>query len=134
MQALIQMTSLLRLHPNLRISGVELGDPAQLVQDVDDEIAVDVMLASRLPFGLGKSKIVRAGYLSDQAKTLIMPAIEKDAALRVRIVDIRAAHLHSDGDNQLSISVWGDPADIIPTAPLGRIFSRSRINDGPCAK
>jgi len=131
MQALIQMTSLLRLDPNLRISGVELGDPVQLVQDASDEIAVYLTLASRLPFGLGKSKIVLAGYLSDQAKTLIMPAIEKDAALRVRIVDIRAAHLHSDGGNRLSISVWGDPADIAPKGPPGRILSDSRINDAP---
>ena len=133
MQALIYMTSLLRLDPNLRMSGVDLGDRVQLVPEGDTEIAVYVMLASRLPFGLGKPRSTLAGYLCNQAKTLIMPAIEKDAPLRVCIVDIKAVYLHPDGVNIISISVWGDPADIIPKARV-QIFSRSRINDGPYIK
>ena len=108
-----------------------IGDPVQLQKEGDAEIAAFVMLPSRLPFGLGKSRIVRAGYLGNQAKALLWPAFEKPAPLRVRIVEILAAHLNADGTNRISISVWGDPADVVPSVPRAGIFSRSRINDDP---
>ena len=129
MQVLIHKTSLVRLDSNLRISGVGLGDPVELLQEGESDIVAFVVLPSRWPFGLGKSQIVRAGYLGSQAKALLWPAFEKDALLRVRIVEILAAHLSGDGLNRISISVWGDPADIIPIVPKRTIFSRSRIND-----
>jgi hypothetical protein len=131
MQVLIHKTSLVRLEANLRISGIGLGDPVQLLQEGESDIAAFVMLPSRMPFGLGKSRIVRAGYLGNQAKALLWPAFEKDAPLRVRVVEILAAHLAGDGLNRVSISVWGDPADITPSVPKTTIFSRSRINDDP---
>lgn len=131
MQVLIHKTSLVRLETNLRISGIGLGDPVQLLQEGESDIAAFVMLPSRMPFGLGKSRIVRAGYLGNQAKGLLWPAFEKDAPLRVRVVEILAAHLAGDGLNRVSISVWGDPADITPSVPKTTIFSRSRINDDP---
>jgi len=115
----------------MRIDGVGLGDPVQLQKEGDTDIAAFVMLPSRLPFGLGKSRIVRAGYLGNQAKVLLWPAFEKTALLRVRIVEILAAHLNADGKNLISISVWGDPANILPSVPRASIFSRSRINDDP---
>jgi hypothetical protein len=115
MQVLIHKTSLVRLEATLRIDGVGLGDPVQLHKEGDADIAAFVMLPSRLPFGLGKSHIVRAGYLGNQAKALLWPAIEKPAPLRVRIVEILAAHLSADGTNRISISVWGDPADVVPS-------------------
>jgi hypothetical protein len=131
MQVLIHKTSLVRLEANLRISGIGLGDPVQLLQEGNSDIAAFVMLPSRMPFGLGKSRIVRAGYLGNQSKALLWPAFEKDAPLRVRVVEILAAHLAGDGLNRVSISVWGDPADITPSIPKTTIFSRSRINDDP---
>jgi hypothetical protein len=94
-------------------------------------IAAFVMLPSRLPFGFGKFRIVRAGYLGNQAKALLWPAFEKPAPLRVRIVEILAAHLNADGKNRISILVWGDPADVAPGVPRASLFSRSRINDDP---
>ena len=115
MQVLIHRTSLVQLESNLRISGIGLGDPVQLLQEGDSDIAAFVMLPSRLPFGLGKSRIVRAGYLGNRAKALLWPAFKKDAPLRVRVVEILAAHLAGDGLNRVSISVWGDPADIMPS-------------------
>jgi hypothetical protein len=131
MQILIHKTSLVRLEATLRIDGVGLGDPVQLQKEGDADIAALVMLPSRLPFGLGKSRIVRAGYLGNQAKALLWPAFEKPAPLRVRIVEILAAHLNADGTNRISISVWGDPADVVPSVQRAGIFSRSRINDDP---
>lgn len=131
MQALIHKTSLVRLEMNLHISGVGLGDPVQLLQEGESDIAAFIMVPSSMPFGLGKSRIVRAGYLGSQAKALLWPAFEKNASLRVRIIEILGAHLAGDGVNRIFISVWGDPADITPSVPKRTIFSRSRINDHP---
>lgn len=130
MQILIHKTSLLRLEVNLRRDAIYLGDPMHLLQEGTDDVAAFVQLPSRLPFGIGKARSVRAGYLGNHAAKLIMPALVKGGQLRVRIVEIQARHLNSDGIDFISISVWGNPADIIPTVPLGRVFSRSRINDG----
>lgn len=130
MQILIHKTSLLRLEVNLRRDAIYLGDPMHLLQEGTDDVAAFVQLPSRLPFGIGKARSVRAGYLGSHAAKLIMPALVKGGQLRVRIVEIQARHLNSEGIDFISISVWGNPADIIPTVPLGRVFSRSRINDG----
>lgn len=130
MQVLIYKTSLLRLEVNLRRDAIYLGDPLQLQQEGSDDVAAFVNLPSLLPFRIGKARKVRAGYLGNHAKKLIVPALAKGVQLRVRIVEIQARHLNSEGTDMISISVWGDPADIIPTVPPGRIFSRSRINDG----
>jgi hypothetical protein len=42
-----------------------------------------------------------------------MSALEKNAPLRVRIVDLEAAHLSADGKDRVSISVWGNSSDIL---------------------
>jgi hypothetical protein len=131
MQVLIHKTSLVRLEPDLRISSIGLGDPVQLLREGDADVSAFVKLPSRIPFGLGKCSIVRAGYLGNQAKSWLWPALEKDAPLRVRIVEMLAAHLTGDGLNRVSISVWGDPADITPRFQRTTIFSRSRMNDEP---
>jgi hypothetical protein len=123
MQVLIYKTSLLRLEVNLCRDAIYLGDPLQLVQEGSDDVAAFVNLPSRLPFGIGKARKVRAGYLENHAKKLIVPALAKGGQLRVRIVEIQARHLNSEGIDMISILVWGDPADIIPTVPLGRIVS-----------
>jgi hypothetical protein len=127
---MIHKTSLLRLEVNLRRDAIYLGDPMQLLLEGTDDVAAFVQLPSRLPFGIGKVRSVRAGYLGNHAEELIMPALVKGGQLRVRIVEIQARHLNSTGIDLISISVWGNPADIIPTVPLGRVFSRSRINNG----
>lgn len=123
MQILTYKTSLLRLEVNLCRDAIYLGDPLQLVQEGNDDVAAFVKLPSRLPFGIGKARKVRAGYLENHAKKLIVPVLAKGGQLRVRIVEIQARHLNSEGIDMISISVWGDPADIIPTVPLGRIVS-----------
>jgi hypothetical protein len=76
-----------------------------------------------------KPRLVRAGYLGDQAKDLLMPALEKNAPLRVRIVALEAAHLSADGVDSVSISVWGNPADIVLPVYRASIYSKSRISD-----
>lgn len=113
MQVLIHKTNLVRLEPRLRKIGIGLADPVQLLREGDANVAALVTLPSRLPFGFGKPRIVRIGYLGEQAKAILWPALEKAAPLRVRIVGVLASHLKGDGVNQISISVWGDPDDIV---------------------
>lgn len=112
MQVLIHKTNLVRLEPRLPKLGIGLSDPVQLLQEGDSNIAALVTLPSRFPFGFGKPRTMRIGYLGEQAKSMLWPALEKAAPLRVRIVGVLTAHLKGDGMNQISISVWGDPADI----------------------
>ena len=113
MQLLIHKTSLHRLQVNLSKMATVLGDAVQLVPESNDDVAVYFIVPSRLPFGLGKSRLVRAGYLGNQAKALLMSALEKNAPLRVRIVDLEAAHLSADGKDRVSISVWSNSSDIL---------------------
>lgn len=40
----------------------------------------------------------------------IAPAIEEQAVLHVRIVEIEPVHARADGIDQISISVWGEPS------------------------
>jgi|AntAceMinimDraft_12_1070368.scaffolds.fasta_scaffold18914_3 hypothetical protein len=131
MQVLIHKTYLARIEPDLRRSAISLGDSVQLVQEEHDEVAAFILVPSRLPFGMGKDKNVLVGYLGNKAKTLIMPAIHKGSQLRVRIVEIQLGHLNADGMDRVSISVWGDPADIMLPAVPAKIFSQTRIHDGP---
>ena len=131
MQVLIHKTCLTKIEPDLRRSTISLGDSVRLIQEDPDEVAAFVLVPSRLPFGIGKDKNVRVGYLGNKAKALIMPAIHKDSPLRVRIVEIQAGHLNADGMDRVSISVWGDPADIMVPALPTKIFSPTRIHDDP---
>jgi len=50
---------------------------------------------------------------------MISPALERQAKLRVRIVELEAAHARPEGVDQVSVSVWGKPSDIQPL-PSGK--------------
>jgi hypothetical protein len=112
-------------------SSVFPNDNASLRIEDDGTISVILILLSRLPFGLGKSREFVAGILGQKATALIRPAILKNARLRVRIVEIEPAHLSQNGKIRLFISVWGDPMVLLSEQPQKQIFSRSRINDDP---
>ena len=129
MQILIHKTSLHRLEVKLRKMGIVLGDAVQLVPEGNDDVAAYFIVPSRFPFGFGKPRLVRAGYLGDPAKDLLMPALEKNAPLRVRIVALEAAHLSADGVDSVSISVWGNPADIALPVYRTSIYPKNPIND-----
>jgi hypothetical protein len=133
MQVIIHKTGLLRLELSLHSVGMGLGDPVQLILEEQADVAAYVSLPSRLPFGLGKPRVVRLGDLNSQASALLSPALAKATPLRVRIVEIQAAHLNMDGVDQVSISVWGNSAEILKSVPRTRIFSSNRIHDGQSA-
>ena len=108
MQPLIHKASVDITANTLPLS-VSPNDNASLQLEDDDTISVILILLSRLPFGLGKSRKFVVGILGQKATALIRPAILKNARLRVKIVEIEPAHLSRSGEICLYISVWGDP-------------------------
>lgn len=113
MQILIHKTRLTRLLIDLRNLQISMGDPIQLIKDEENNLAALAKLPPRLPFGIGRSRTIRLGYLGPHATSILWPAVEKDAHLRVRIVEIEKAHLSMKQTDQISISVWGDPVDLM---------------------
>ena len=107
------------------------GDAVSLCGQKDGKIIATYMVPSRWPFGLGGPVELVLGYLGHQATEILRPALERDAHLRVRIVEIEPAHLSPSGNASLFISVWGDPAILLSARTKREIFTRSRINDGP---
>ena len=116
MQALIHQASLHGLKIRIRGSGMIPGQPVELECHAERKLAVLVTLPSRWLFGLGRPKRRVLGYLHPEASAILMPAIEKFATLRVRIVEIEPAHARTGGVDQISISVWGEPGDLKPSS------------------
>jgi hypothetical protein len=131
MQILIHKANVVRLQLPVRGLRLGLGEAVVLVHDNASEVAVMAMLPSRLPFGLGRLRKVKLGYLGEHTKALLMPALELGAQLRVRIVELDAAHLRTDGCDRIAISVWGDPAGIMPRGSRWSDFSARPMHTGP---
>ena len=131
MQILIHKASLVRLQVPIRGLRIGLGEAVMLIYNNVSEVAVMAMLPSRLPFGLGRLRKVKLGYLGDHTKALLMPALEMGAQLRVRIVELDSGHLRSDGCDRIAISVWGDPAGVMPRGSRWSDFSARPIQTGP---
>jgi len=110
-------------------SGISPGDRALLSLNADATASVFVERPSRVPFGLGKPRLVSAGRLGKRATDLLRPALESKAELRVRIVEVEPAHLRRSGQAAVFVSVWGNIADIARSKSTPSIFTRSRIND-----
>ena len=109
MQALIYQASLCGLTLPVHGSGLAPSHPVELALDPDHIVAAFVQLPSRLPFGLGKPRRKHLGYLEPDVAEWIAPALERQVALRVRIVEIEPAHARTDGLDQIRVSVWGVP-------------------------
>lgn len=109
MQALIYQASLYGLTLPVHGSGLTPGQAVELALDPDYIVAAFVQLPSRLPFGLGKPRRKHLGYLEPDVAEWIAPALERQVALRVRIVEIESAHARTDGLDQILVSVWGAP-------------------------
>jgi hypothetical protein len=131
MQILIHKANLVRLQVPIRGLGIGLGEAVGLIYNNVSEVAVMAMLPSRLPFGLGRLRKVKLGYLGDHTKALLMPALELGTQLRVRIVELDAAHLRTDGCDRIAISVWGDPAGMMSRGSRRSDFSARPIQTGP---
>jgi hypothetical protein len=122
---------LVRLQVPIRGLGIGLGEAVVLLYNNASEVAVMAMLPSRFPFGLGRLRKVKLGYLGDHTRALLMHALEMGAQLRVRIVELDAAHLRTDCCDRIAISVWGDPAGVMPRGSRWSDFSARLIETGP---
>ncbi len=109
--------------------GISPGDRALLSLNSDTTISVFVERPSRLPFGLGKPRVVLVGTLGARATDILSPALERKADFRVRIIEVEPAHISRTGRASMYVSVWGNPADIVRPKEARAIFTRSRIND-----
>ena len=109
--------------------GVSPGDRALLSMNSDTTVSVFVERPSRLPFGLGKPRVVLLGTLGATATDILLPALERKADFRVRIIEVEPAHLSRTGRASVYVSVWGNPADVAQSKSRPSIFTRSKIND-----
>jgi hypothetical protein len=109
--------------------GVSPGDRALLSMNSDTTVSVFVERPSRLPFGLGKPRVVLLGTLGARATDILLPALERKADFRVRIIEVEPAHLSRTGRASVYVSVWGNPADVAQPKSRPSIFTRSKIND-----
>lgn len=109
--------------------GISPGDRALLSLNSDTTISVFVERPSRLPFGLGKPRVVLVGTLGARATDILSPALERKADFRVRIIEVEPAHLSRTGRASVYVSVWGNPTNIVRPKEAHAIFTRSRIND-----
>ena len=109
--------------------GISPGDRAVLSLNSDTTISVFVERPSRLPFGLGKPRVVLVGTLGARATDILLPALKRKADFRVRIIEVEPAHISRTGRTSVYVSVWGNPSDIVRPKESNAIFTRSRIND-----
>lgn len=131
MQVLFHKERLIDLTVSVEKLRVELGDPAYLVRDRAADIFVVAAQPSKWPLGLGRARQITLGRIGGAAASRLHHALEKDARLKLRIVEVQPGHLRKDGMDCVAVSIWGRPEDILPPSPRLRIISPSRIHEGP---
>jgi len=126
MQPLIHQASLHGLTMAVGGSGIVPGQNVELEITAERNILACVTLPSRWPFGFGRPRRQCLGYLHPEATQMLLPALDIEATLRVRIVEVEPAHARADGVDRISISVWGDPDDLARPANYALSFARAR--------
>lgn len=109
--------------------GISPRDSALLVLNPDATVTVLVERPSRLSFGLGSPRLVPIGALAARATDILLPALERQVDLRVRVVEVELPHVARTGRASVFVSVWGNPADLDPLKPKRTVLTRSKIND-----
>jgi hypothetical protein len=113
MQTLIYKTELSVEHAPAWLS---LTAPVQLCLEADGSVSASADRPATL-FGFRRSGPVRIGVLTGQARDLLVPALETNAPLRVRIVELVPPHIAAGGRAQVAVSVWGDPDQLRRPTP-----------------
>lgn len=116
MRVILPKTLLGNLTVKPHTSGLRVGAQATLELLDDQKVAAFVTCPSRWPFGWGTQRFIRAGYLGETASNLLTPALEKQAKMRVRVIEIEPAHLSRTRKDEVYLSVWGNPDDFQPNA------------------
>ena len=117
MQVLFHKERLIDLTVSVEKLRVELGDPAYLVRDRAADIFVVAAQPSKWPLGLGRARQITLGRIGGAAASRLHHALEKDARLKLRIVEVQPGHLRKDGMDCVAVSIWGRPEDILPPQP-----------------
>lgn len=109
--------------------GISPGDQAFLLLHAEKTISVFVQRPTRFPFLFRMPRDVLVGTLAGWATEMMLPAIEREAVFRVRIIEIEPAHISRTGRASVYVSVWGNPVDFVRPKRTSLIFTRSKIND-----
>ena len=124
---------------------LNIGDPAELSLGESGEVTVSVTRQKRDLLLRRKTRSVKLGLLEAAAAARVTAALRAGEPVRVRIVNISPAHLTADRTESVHVSVWAEeshgarpmtesaasPGRRGPEKATRRIFSRSRIHDGP---
>lgn len=84
--------------------------PVELRPQADGSVAAFAPSPSRWTSLFWRERPVRIGTLNEDAAMLVCSALEAGTVLRVRIVELRPAHLTADRRVRMSVSVWGGAA------------------------
>lgn len=96
------------------------GDPIELRPEAEEMVAAYARRPPRWAFLFGEGRLFRIGALSKQAALLLRPAFEAGSSLRVRVVEVLAAHLAMDGHARVCVSVWGDARVLVHRGYVAR--------------
>jgi len=106
LQPLLAQAQVAEIAFNVARSGLTLGDKASLA--IADEGRVAVLAETSAPFLLWSRRKMRLlGYLSPADGAIVLPRLEANDLLRVRIVGLTPEHLGQDGRAGMQISIWG---------------------------
>ena len=114
LQPLIHKAPVTGLRVNVTRTGLCINDPAELRLLSDGQIAIFAMGHNGFLGQLRPKCRLHLGSLGPAASTLILPAVQDDRHLRVRIVDLVPEHLAPDSGPVVWISVWGDANSLLP--------------------
>ena len=112
MEQLIAKSELLDCRLSDRSGLLLMGKSAYFECYDDGSVGVLTESASRLPFGLGSSKIVWLGYLVPELAEILCSAIQSGAQFRVRIVEVTPSYVSTTGLTKIYVSIWGFSDDV----------------------
>lgn len=133
LQPLIHKAAVHDIAVNVARTGLSIGSEAELHLLPDGRIGVFARLNRRFLGFIPRQVTVLIGVLGPQASALIIPAVERNELLRVRIVGLTPEHLTAPGFGpEVHVSVWGDPRHIAVWAHDGTVTTPPPLkSEGP---
>jgi len=94
------------------------NSPVELCLQADGTVAAFARRPSGWTSVFWGERPVRIGMLTEDAAMLARPALETNIVLRVRIVELHPAHLTTDRQARISVSVWGSEVKMAASRPF----------------